>query len=120
MDARQVARGLAWFGIGLGLLETIAPGAVARAAGLDDHEGTIRAFGLREIASGVIVLAAREPERWLWLRAAGDGLDGALLARGMRPGNPGQLRAVAATLAVTPVVALDMVYSYKALAPAAA
>ena len=115
MDARQVSRGLAWFGIGLGLIETFAPGAVARAAGLEDHEGTIRAFGLREIASGVIVLAAREPEKWLWLRVAGDGLDGALLAQGMRPGNPGQMRAVAATLAVAPVVALDMIYSVRAL-----
>ena len=115
MDARQVARGLAWFGIGLGLIETIAPGAVARATGLDDHEGTIRAFGLREIASGVIVLAAREPEKWLWVRIAGDGLDGALLAKGMRAGNPGQMRATVATLAVAPVVALDMIYGVRAL-----
>ncbi len=115
MDARQVSRGLAWFGIGLGLVETIAPGAVARAAGLEDHEGTIRLFGLREIASGVVILAAREPERWLWVRVAGDGLDGALLAQGMRPGNPGQMRAVMASLAVAPVVALDMVYSVRAL-----
>ena len=115
MDARQVSRGLAWFGIGLGLIETLAPRTVARAAGLDDHEGTIRAFGLREIASGVIVLAAREPEKWLWLRVAGDGLDGALLAKGMRPGNPGQMRAIMATLAVAPVVAFDMIYSVRAL-----
>ena len=115
MDARQVARGLAWFGIGLGLVETLAPGAVARAAGLEDHEGTIRAFGLREIASGAIVLAAREPAKWLWVRVAGDGLDGALLAKGMRPGNPGQMRAVMATLAVAPVVVLDMIYSLRAL-----
>ena len=56
-----------------------------------------------------------EPEKWLWVRVAGDGLDGALLANGMRPGNPGQMRAVAATLAVAPVVALDMVYAYRAL-----
>ena len=115
MDARQVARGLAWFGIGLGLIETIAPGAVARAAGLEDHEGTIRAFGLREIASGVIILAASEPEKWLWVRVAGDGLDGALLAQGMRPGNPGQVRAMVASLAVAPVVALDVLYGVRAL-----
>ncbi len=38
MDSRDMARGLAWFGIGLGLAELLAPRAVARATGLRGHE----------------------------------------------------------------------------------
>ena len=59
MNSRNMARGLAWFGIGLGLAELLAPRAVARAAGLRGHEGLLQAFGAREIASGAVILAAR-------------------------------------------------------------
>ena len=114
MDGRQVARGLAWFGIGLGLAELLAPRLVARAAGVERHSGLVRAFGLREIASGAVVLAAPDPERALWLRVVGDGMDGALLASAMAPGNPHRLRAVLATLAVAPVVILDAIYAMRA------
>ncbi len=112
MNARQIARGLGWFGIGLGLVEVLAPRAVARAAGLN-RPGLIQLFGLREIASGAILLAAAHPQRWLWVRVAGDALDGALLAEGLAPGNPARGRALLATLAVAPVVALDMVYATR-------
>ncbi len=111
MDPRDVARGLAWFGIGLGLAELLAPRAVAEASGLKGHERLIQAFGLREIASGAFILAANDPQSWLWTRAVGDALDGALLASGMGPGNPDRNRTMLATLAVAPVVALDLAYS---------
>ncbi|MBV9537759.1 MAG: hypothetical protein JOY70_02370 [Acidisphaera sp.] len=113
MDGRRIARGLAWFGIGLGLAELFAPRSVARAAGLEGHERTIRWFGVREIGSGVLLLAARDPQRLLWVRVAGDGLDGALLGAGLRPGNPHRGRTLAASLAVAPVVALDTAYAFR-------
>lgn len=113
MNARQIARGLGWFGIGLGVLEVLAPRAVSRAAGLENHVGLIQLFGLREIASGVLILAAEEPGKWLWVRVAGDGLDGALLGTGLSADNPQRERTVLATLAVAPVVALDMIYAAK-------
>ena len=112
MNATQVARALAWFGIGLGVVEIIAPRGVARAAGLGGHAGTIRLFGVREIASGAIVLAARDPVQWLWVRVLGDALDAALLSSALRPSKPGSVRAVAATAAVAPVVALDAIYAF--------
>lgn len=118
MDARNVARGLAWFGIGLGAAELLAPRRMARAAGLEGHEALVQVFGLREIASGAVILAAAEPEKWLWTRVAGDLLDGLLLGRGLLPDNPGRGRSLAALAAVAPVVALDAVYAAEAGWPA--
>ena len=115
MKSSDVARGLAWFGIGLGLAEVLAPRAVARASGLEGHERLLQVFGLREIASGAMILAARDPEAWLWTRVAGDALDGLLLSKGMMADNPGRERAMLATMAVAPVVALDMIYARRSL-----
>ena len=115
MKSREVARGLAWFGIGLGLAELLAPRAVARATGLQGHETLLQAFGLREIASGALILAADDPEAWLWARVAGDALDGLLLSRGMRADNPDREKAMLATLAVAPVVVLDALYARRSL-----
>jgi hypothetical protein len=116
MNSRDVARGLAWFGIGLGLVETLAPRAFARTVGLRGHETLIALFGLREIASGAMILASDDPESWLWTRVAGDALDGMLLAKGMMRDNPDRERAMLATLAVAPVVALDTLYARRNLA----
>lgn len=113
MDARRIAQGLAWFGIGLGVVEVLAPREVARASGLAARSSLIRWFGVREIASGVIVLAARDPVEWLWVRVLGDALDAALLTSAMRPANPGYVRAIAATAAVAPVAALDTFFAFR-------
>ena len=117
MKSRDVARGLAWFGIGLGLGELLAPRAVARATGLQGHETLLQLFGLREIASGAIILAAEDPEGWLWTRVAGDVLDSLLLSAGMKAQNPERHRAMLATAAVAPVVALDALYARRSLGP---
>ena len=111
MGVRTVAHGLAWFGIGFGVLELLAPRATARTAGLEGREGVLRLYGLREIASGVIVLASRNPASWLWARVAGDLLDGVLLGRRMGPDNSHRQRTMLASLAVLPIVVLDAVYA---------
>lgn len=115
MNSRDVARGLAWFGIGLGLVEFVAPRAVARASGLQGHEKLLQVFGVREIASGVVILAAKEPEVWLWTRVAGDVLDSLLLSKGMKSNKPNRTRAILATAAVAPVVVLDVLYARRSL-----
>ena len=113
MKARDVACGLAWFGIGLGLAELLAPRAIARATGLRGKETLLQIFGLREIASGVLILAAEDPETWLWTRVAGDILDSFVLSRGMRADNFDRQRAMLATAAVAPIVALDALYARR-------
>ncbi len=110
MTSRNVARGLAWFGIGLGVAELLAPRAVARATGLQGHERLLQLFGIREIASGALILAAKDPQAWLWTRVAGDVLDSLLLSKGMSADNPRRQRAMLATAAVAPVVALDALH----------
>ena len=68
---RTVARGLAWFCIGLGMAEVLSRRAVARASRLQGYENLLRAFGVREIASGTFILASEDPKNWLWTRVAG-------------------------------------------------
>ena len=111
---KSVARGLALVGIALGVAELLAPRRVSRAAGLPGHASLVRAFGVREIASGIPLLIAKEPTPWLWGRVAGDALDAALLGTALASGDPARRkRALMATLAVAPIVALDLVYALK-------
>jgi hypothetical protein len=55
MSAEQLAQGLGWFSIGLGLAEFLTPRAVGRIAGVRGNTGFIRLMGLREIAHGVAI-----------------------------------------------------------------
>ena len=114
MDNTRVARALAWFGIGLGLIEVSAPKRLGRLIGLEEHAARIRIYGAREIASGVLVLVAERPDSRLWIRSLGDVLDGLLLMEGMRRDNDLRQRAIIATVAVTPVVVLDLLYTVRA------
>ncbi len=113
MTPNDMARGLAWYGIGLGVVELLAPRKVAQAAGLEGHETTIALFGLREIVSGAVVLASRDPCETLWVRVVGDALDGALLASRLGPSNPHAGRTAAAALLITPVAVLDAAYAAR-------
>jgi len=85
--ADRLARGLGWFSIGLGLTELLGPGQIARALGMDGKEAMVRAFGAREIASGILSLSP-EKRLGLWSRVVGDGLDIATLLSASRPDNP--------------------------------
>jgi hypothetical protein len=75
-EAAPMARALGWFSIGLGLAEVLAPASMARMTGMRGYEATLRLFGLREIMSGIGILAGPGPAAsWLWARVAGDALD---------------------------------------------
>ena len=106
--ARDVARGLGWFSIGLGLAECLMPQTMARAVGLQGREDLMRGFGLREIATGVGILMSRDPEPWIWGRVAGDALDLATLSAGLHQTNPRRRGSVVAMLAVAQVTAIDV------------
>ncbi|MBN8910312.1 MAG: hypothetical protein J0H99_27760, partial [Rhodospirillales bacterium] len=88
-DARHGAAGsagdeplatfLGLFSLGLGLWELTDPRGVAEASGVP-YPGILRAYGVREIASGLGILSNRRPAGWLWSRVAGDVLDVATAA----------------------------------------
>jgi uncharacterized membrane protein len=111
-DPRSIAHMLAWFGIGLGLAELSMPRAFGRVVGVrKPNKAWVRAFGLREIASGVGILARRDPAPFLWARVAGDAMDLAVLAAGARTKKARSERLAAAAIAVAGVAVLDVVAS---------
>lgn len=103
-----LARGLGWFSIALGLAEVVAPRALARTLGMRGQEKLIAAYGMREIATGVGILASKDPTPWIWGRVAGDGLDLATLATGLEGNNPKKGNVGIAMAAVAGVTALDV------------
>lgn len=107
-----VSGGLGWFSIALGTAEIAAAGPIARALGLPPAAAwLIRAFGVREIATGVGVLSSPANPNWLIARIGGDALDLATLAVALQPSNPKRKNAAAATAAVVGVTALDAITS---------
>ncbi|HEX8147339.1 MAG TPA: SRPBCC family protein [Pyrinomonadaceae bacterium] len=109
VNEEQLARGLGWFSIGLGLAELLAPRGVAKVAGVRGNTGLIRLFGLREIASGIAIFTqGRRPAGAVWSRVVGDALDLACLgAAYASPGND-KGRLTFATANVLAVTALDV------------
>jgi hypothetical protein len=85
--ADRLGRALGWFSIGLGVTELLAPRLITRALGMQGSEGLVRAYGAREIGSGLLSLSL-EKGAGLWSRVAGDGLDIATLLNAYRPNNP--------------------------------
>ena len=105
--AHRAAGGLGLFSIGLGVAELLFAPAFARAFGMRGGAGLIRLYGLREIATGIGLLAARDREPWVWARVAGDGLDLATLGAHV-PGNRESRNVALAIGAVAGVTAMDM------------
>jgi hypothetical protein len=81
--SHSTARALGWFSIGLGLAELLAPRTLARFLGIEGREGLLRAYGAREIATGIGILNSSNPAPWLWGRVAGDALDIASLGKAL-------------------------------------
>lgn len=110
--ADSLAQGLGLFSIGLGIVELLSARSMADGLGLRGQERLVQAYGLREIATGIGILASRGEDRapWLWGRVAGDALDVATLAAGMRDPDPDRRRnAGLAMAAVLGVTMLDLV-----------
>lgn len=106
--ADTLARGLGWFSIGLGAAELVAGRSLARWLGMEDHAGLIRAYGLREIGTGVGILALGDPKPWIWGRVGGDAVDLGTLAAGLGRDNPRRDNVGIAMAAVAGVAALDL------------
>jgi hypothetical protein len=105
--ADKLAKALGWFSIGLGLTELLGARRLTRALGMEGHETLVRAYGAREIGSGIMALST-EKRTGLWSRVAGDGLDIATLMTAMRPDNPKRDNVGIALAMVVGVTLLDI------------
>ena len=106
-DADRMARALGWFSIGLGVIELVAPGQLARMLGLDGKEALIRSYGARELASAVATLSVDKPVG-LASRIAGDALDLATLSSALHPDNPKRRNVAIAMALVAAITLLDL------------
>lgn len=113
MTDRQAVRGLGWLSIALGLAEVLAPDWLGERLGVaPEHRPIIRAMGMREIATGLGILAMDDPAPALWARVAGDAADLALLATAAR--RTSRPRSLAAAVAmVAGVTAVDVVFAQR-------
>lgn len=110
-ETQQLALGLGWFSIALGVAGFAAPSRMAQLIGARDTEETrtaFRAFAAREIASGVTILAQPARAHWLWSRVGGDALDLAWLGSAMRADEARRDRLGIAAAAVAGITVLDI------------
>jgi hypothetical protein len=85
--ADQLAKGLGWFSIALGVAKLFAGWRIAHALGLEGKEKLVRLFGAREIGTGMMTLS---PDRraGMWNRVGGDVMDIMLLVTALDSPNP--------------------------------
>lgn len=110
LGAERLGRGLGWFSIGLGSLELLAPKMMARLIGVETKNAwLIRAFGLREILSGLAIFTeGRRPASSMWLRVSGDIVDLSALGLSLLSPNSAKARVLFATANVLAITALDV------------
>jgi hypothetical protein len=104
--ADRLGRALGWFSMGLGFTELVAPRMLTRWLGVEGKEGLVRAYGAREIASGVMCLSVNN-DYGAWSRVAGDVIDLASLAAAYRDDNPKKSNVGIAIAAVTGIAIVD-------------
>ncbi len=79
MDYKKISLGLGVFSIALGITELIASRRITRALEAEGNEGVVKAFGAREIAAGVGLIAQPAVATGVWNRVAGDVMDAGAL-----------------------------------------
>jgi hypothetical protein len=103
----RLGKVLGWFSLGLGLIELLAPHRITRALGMEGQEALVRAYGAREIGSGMLSLST-EKNLGLWSRVGGDGLDIATLLTALRDDNPKVQNVTTALALVAGITLLDL------------
>jgi uncharacterized membrane protein len=113
VSPEQVATGLGWFSIGLGLAEILAPGQMARLVGARrKHPALMRFLGLREIAAGAVIFSGARAAG-CWSRVAGDIMDLALLGGTIAAPRTEKGNAIGSTAAVVGVTVLDALTAWE-------
>ncbi|HXA49412.1 MAG TPA: SRPBCC family protein [Candidatus Acidoferrum sp.] len=108
---RRITNGIGWFSIGIGAVEVLTPGLVAKLTGVQNrpkNRALLRLYGLRGLAAGIGILTEPRPAGWLWARVAGDAVDLSSLARAAEDRQNDRARVGVAMASVIGVTALDM------------
>jgi uncharacterized membrane protein len=113
MNNRSIAQALGWFSIGLGVAELIAPRKMAKATGLNNRSGLMPLLGVREITSGIGILASEKRSPWLWSRVVGDVMDLALVGSGCISNPRNRTRLAVTGAIVAGATAIDYLASQK-------
>lgn len=103
-----LASGLGWFSVALGAAEVLAPEALAEWLGMRGSETILRAYGVREMMTGLGILASKDATGWVWGRVGGDALDMATLGSAINEQNPKNGNATLALAAVLGVTLIDV------------
>jgi hypothetical protein len=117
LSPQQLANGLGWFSIGLGLAEIAAPNLVANLIGVTNDSKTrkvLRFYGARELAGGFGILSQSNPSGWVWARVAGDVVDVSSLRKAMTDDDNDRGKGIATAVALIGVTLAD-VYCAKQL-----
>ena len=114
MNARRLARALGWFSLGVGVSELLGARKLTRLLGVSRGHGLIRAYGARELMTGVGLLAKKQKRYWLWVRVAGDVLDLVSLGAGLRQRGANRTRLLTAMGAVAGPTLVDLYAATRA------
>jgi uncharacterized membrane protein len=117
VSPQQLANGLGWFSIGLGLAEIATPNLVANLIGVRHDSKTrkvLRFYGARELAAGLGILSKSNPSGWLWARVAGDVLDISSVCKAITADGNDRGKSLATAAALVGVTLAD-VYCAKQL-----
>ncbi len=104
----RLGKALGWFSLGLGLVELIAPRRITRVLGMEGKEALLRAYGAREVGSGILSLSI-EKQLGLWSRVAGDGIDIATLLAAHNDDNPNRENVTFALALIAGITLLDII-----------
>ena len=109
-SAQQLATGLGWFSLGLGVTQMTAPGLVNRMIGVrDDPQSRVwqRLIALQELSAAGGILGRVRTDRWLRARTAADVVHIAMLMRARRSRGEHPVRVAMTVLSLLAVGAAD-------------
>lgn len=108
-----LAKTLGWVSLGIGAAEVLGASAIARTFGAEQRSDVAKAYGIREIATGLGILASDNPAPWIWARICGDAVDLGTLAAKMKDENPKRQNVKFAMASVAGIMAADLACAWR-------
>jgi hypothetical protein len=94
MRSKMMAQGVGWLSIGVGLVALVIPPRLGGLVGYVQKPALVRLVGVRDLCIGAGLLRPGNGRRWLWARAASDGLDTMIIAANLLRGSTSRGRAM--------------------------